>query len=99
MRLPRTIASYGMLTSMSLALSVSARSPAATSSPRKRERPAVAGEQPRAPLAEGVIDALRVIHVDAEARRREQLDREHLGARQAALDRLRDLPLPPPLLP
>src|SRR5205085_2176674 len=44
-----------------------------------------------------VVAALRVVDVDAEAVGREQLDGEHLGARDALLDLLRQLLLQLPL--
>ena len=53
----------------------------------------VAAEQLGDARAERVVDALRMVDVDAEARRRRQLDREHLDARQGSLDPAGDVPL------
>src|SRR5436190_3668617 len=47
--------------------------------------------------AQRVVDALGMIDVDAEARRRHQLERDHLDARQVVLDPRRDLALQLPL--
>ena len=57
----------------------------------------VAAEDVRHPLAKRVVNAAGMVDVDAEARRRHQLERDHLDARQVVLDPRRDLPLQLPL--
>ena len=54
---------------------------------------AVVAQQVGDALAERVVDARRVVDVDAEAARASELDGEHLDARQSALDCGRDLAL------
>ena len=44
-------------------------------------------------LAERVVDPVRVVDVDAEPARRDELERQHLDAGQRALDRRSDLAL------
>src|SRR5436190_733782 len=62
------------------------------------------GEVPQVPaerlgdaLAECVVDAVRMVDVDAEPARREKFDREHLDSGQALFDRRSDLLLKRPL--
>src|ERR671925_344775 len=96
--LPRTMSSYGMSTGSPpdrvREVGRLAERPLET---RRRDVDRVpveiAPQNVRHPLAERVVDAGGMVDVDAEALRRQELDREHLDPRQAALDRLGHLAL------